>query len=97
MKGSLFILDNFVKYLQDNPSIKIEIHGHTDNAGGSRANRKLSEKRAKTVRDYLVFQGINPNRIVAYKGFGESKPIASNRTAEGRAKNRRTEFLIVSY
>jgi len=97
MQGSLFILDNFVKYLQDNPSIKIEIHGHTDNAGGSRANRKLSEKRAKIVRDYLVFQGIEPSRIVAYKGFGESKPIVSNRTAEGRAKNRRTEFLIVSY
>ena len=96
MHGSLFILDNFVKYLQENPNIKIEIHGHTDSAGGSRANKRLSEQRAKIVRDYLVFQGVNPNRIVAYKGFGESKPIASNRTPEGRSKNRRTEFLIVA-
>ncbi len=96
MQGSIFILDNFVQYLKENPSIKIEIHGHTDNIGNAHANKKLSEKRAKTVRDFLVFQGINQDRIVAYKGFGESKPIASNKTEKGRAKNRRTEFLIVS-
>jgi outer membrane protein OmpA-like peptidoglycan-associated protein len=96
MKGSLFILDNFVTYLKENPSIKIEIHGHTDNIGSSRTNKKLSEERAKTVRDYLVFQGVDKNRIIAYKGFGESKPIKSNNTENGRAKNRRTEFVIVS-
>lgn len=96
MQGSLFILDNFVDYLKQNPNIKIEIHGHTDNVGSSRTNKKLSEQRAKTVRDYLVFQGIGEERIVAYKGFGESKPIATNSTEKGRAKNRRTEFLIVS-
>jgi len=95
MKGSILILNNFIQFLENNPKIKIEIHGHTDNVGGARANRKLSTKRAKTIRDYLVFQGINPSRIVAYKGFGESKPIASNKTAAGRAKNRRTEFVIV--
>ncbi len=96
MEGSLFILDNFVQYLNDNPGIKIEIYGHTDNVGNAHTNKKLSEKRAKTVRDFLVFQGVNQDRIVAYKGFGESKPIASNNTENGRAKNRRTEFLIVS-
>jgi outer membrane protein OmpA-like peptidoglycan-associated protein len=96
MKGSLFILDNFVDYLKENPNIKIEIHGHTDNVGNTRANKKLSEDRAQTVRDYIVFQGIDQSRIIAHKGFGESKPIASNSTEKGRAKNRRTEFVIVS-
>lgn len=96
MRGSIFILDNFVDYLKENPNIKIEIHGHTDNVGGGRSNKKLSEERAKTIRDYLVFQGVGQDRIVAYKGFGESKPIVSNSTERGRAKNRRTEFLIVS-
>ena len=96
MEGSIFILNNFVDYLKENPTIKIEIHGHTDNVGSARTNKKLSEERAKTIRDFIVFQGVSKNRIVAYKGFGESKPIASNKTAKGRAKNRRTEFLIVS-
>lgn len=95
MKGSLFILDNFVEYLKENPNIKIEIHGHTDNMGSSRSNKKLSEERAKTVRNYLIFQGVDQARIVAYKGFGEAKPIANNNTEMGRSKNRRTEFLIV--
>ncbi len=95
-KGSIFILDNFVSYLKDNPNIKIEIHGHTDNVGNRSDNQKLSENRAKSVRDYLVFQGIDAKRVVRYKGFGESKPVASNNTEQGRAKNRRTEFVIVS-
>ena len=96
LKGSVFILDNFVEYLKENPTITIEIHGHTDNIGSPRANKKLSEKRAKIVRDFLVFQGIPEERIVAFKGFGASSPVASNKTAKGRGKNRRTEFLIVS-
>ena len=95
MKGSILILNNFIQFLQNNPKIKIEIHGHTDNVGGARANKKLSTRRAETIRNYLVFQGIEPSRIVAYKGFGESKPIASNKTEAGKAKNRRTEFVIV--
>ncbi|MBN2669969.1 MAG: OmpA family protein [Bacteroidales bacterium] len=97
MKGSLFILDNFVQYLKENQNIRIEIHGHTDNVGSSRSNKKLSEQRARTVRDYIVFQGIDPSRVTAYKGFGESKPIATNETEKGRAQNRRTEFVIVAY
>ncbi len=95
-KGSIFILDNFVSYLKDNPNIKIAIHGHTDNVGNRSDNQKLSENRAKSVRDYLVFQGVDAKRVVRYKGFGESKPVASNNTEAGRAKNRRTEFVIVS-
>lgn len=96
MQGSIFILNNFVDYLQENPKIKIEIHGHTDNVGSLRLNKKLSLERAKTIRDFLVFQGIAQDRIIAYKGFGEANPVASNSTEKGRAKNRRTEFLIVA-
>ncbi len=96
-EGSEFILNNFVSYLKDYPNVKIEIHGHTDNVGNDASNQKLSEARAKSVRDYLVEQGISEGRIIAYKGFGESKPIADNKTESGRAKNRRTEFVIVAY
>ena len=95
-KASSFVLDNFVDYLQDNPKIKIEIDGHTDNIGDADANQVLSKKRAKAVRDYLLMMGISTERIVAYKGFGQTKPIAPNNTEEGRAKNRRTEFVIVA-
>ncbi len=95
-KESLFVLDNFVGFLKENPNIKIEIHGHTDNVGNPKKNLELSQRRAKVVRDYLIFSGIKPSRIVAVRGFGQTKPIASNATAEGRAKNRRTEFVIVS-
>ena len=95
-KESMIVLNSFVEFLKDNPRVKIEIHGHTDNVGNEAANLKLSKERAKAVRDYLILQGIDSSRIVAYKGFGSKKPVASNKTAEGRAKNRRTEFVIVS-
>jgi len=94
-KTSLFVLDNFLEFLNENPNIKIEIHGHTDNIGNPAANQLLSENRAKAVRDYLLIMGLNSNRIADCKGFGQNKPIASNNTEEGRAKNRRTEFVIV--
>ena len=94
-KASLFVLDNFVEFLKENPSIKIEIYGHTDNIGEAQKNLELSQRRADVVRKYLIFNGINPNRIVKVLGFGETKPIATNSTPEGRAKNRRTEFVIV--
>ncbi len=79
--------------LKQNPNLKIRIHGHTDNVGDDTTNQKLSEQRAKAVYDYLVQQGIPPIRL-AYQGFGESKPIADNNTAEGRQVNRRTEFVV---
>ena len=95
-KESMFVLNSFVEFLNDNPRVKIEIQGHTDNIGNPKANMELSKERAKAVRDFLILMGIDSTRIVAYKGFGQSKPVASNNTVEGRAKNRRTQFVIVS-
>jgi hypothetical protein len=69
------------------------IEGHTDNKGGDDYNQKLSESRANAVKKYLVDKGVKAERIIA-KGFGLSKPIATNDTAEGREKNRRVEFII---
>lgn len=86
-------LDNFVEFLTINPAVKITLYGHTDNIGDEQSNYVLSKKRAKAVRDYLINKGIKANRV-DYKGFGEEKPIASNDTPEGRAKNRRTEFVV---
>ncbi len=95
-KASYFILDNFVEFLKENPKIKIGIQGHTDNVGDAKSNLELSQKRAEVVRNYLIFSGIKPSRIAYAKGFGETQPIAPNTTEEGRAKNRRTEFVIIS-
>jgi outer membrane protein OmpA-like peptidoglycan-associated protein len=89
------ILNEFVVFLEENPSVKIAIHGHTDNVGDEKDNLILSEKRAATVMRYLILEGISPARL-QYKGFGESQPVADNTTEEGRAKNRRTEFVILS-
>ena len=91
----MFVLDNFVDYLKENSKLKIGIYGHTDNVGDPQKNLKLSQERAQSVRDYLVLMGVKSKRIVAVKGFGDTKPIASNNTAQGRAKNRRTEFIIM--
>ncbi len=88
-------LNRLQQFLQSNPSVRIEIHGHTDNVGTEQANQLLSEQRAKAVCDYLILGGIAPDRL-RYKGFGERIPVASNDTAEGRQKNRRTEFVISS-
>lgn len=90
---SFKILDEAVKLLKQYPTIRIDIHGHTDSQGPDAYNQKLSEARANAVRQYLVDKGIGPERLTA-QGFGESEPIAPNNTAAGRAKNRRTEFKI---
>lgn len=87
-------LERLFKLLNDIPRIKVEISGHTDNTGSESLNLKLSENRAKTVVDFLVRRGIQPDRLV-YKGYGSSQAIASNETYEGRQLNRRTEFKIV--
>lgn len=79
--------------LKDNPTLKIEIHGHTDNVGSEEDNLILSTERAKAVENALIEKGISKNRISS-NGFGETSPIASNDTEEGRQKNRRTEFII---
>ncbi len=81
--------------LLDNPTIRLEISGHTDNVGSYRANQKLSESRAKSVVDYLVQQGVSADRL-EYKGYSFNQPIADNSTPEGRAQNRRVEFKVLS-
>lgn len=87
------ILDGFIEFLQENPAIKVSIQGHTDNVGNDEGNLKLSDNRARSVYEYLIERSINAARL-SYKGFGETKPLVSNDTPEGRAKNRRTEFVI---
>jgi OOP family OmpA-OmpF porin len=93
---SKLILDEAAITINASPEIqKIEVQAHTDYKGSGEANLKLSEKRALSVRDYLVSQGVRENRLVA-KGYGESLPIADNKTVEGRAKNRRVELKIIT-
>ncbi len=89
------ILDEFIEFLNSNPSVKVMIQGHTDSRGDANENLTLSSNRAKAVNDYLLLEGISPTRL-KFKGFGASKPLATNSTEEGRAKNRRTEFVIES-
>lgn len=81
--------------LKDNPNIIIEISGHTDNSGNEALNLELSNKRAINVKLYLQTKGISPNRLQA-KGYGQTMPIDDNNTEEGKARNRRTEFKIIS-
>jgi len=88
-------LDNVVKLLQSNETIRIEISGHTDNIGSLKTNTKLSTDRAKAVVDYLVKKGIPASRL-EYKGYAFSQPIAPNNTDAGRAQNRRVEFKVLS-
>jgi outer membrane protein OmpA-like peptidoglycan-associated protein len=88
-------LDNLVQLLKDNPALKIQITGHTDNVGKGEDNLLLSNNRAKAVVTYLTTKGINPARL-SYKGFGATQPVDSNNTEEGRAKNRRTELKVIS-
>ena len=83
-----------LKLLEKNPSLKIEIGGHTDNTGTEERNKSLSENRAKSVYDYLVSKGVTADRL-SYKGYASSKPVASNNTPEGKSKNRRTEFIVM--
>ncbi len=90
-KVELHILINF---LANNPTLKIEIGGHTDNVGSPEYNLILSEKRAKSVYNYLLSNGINIEQL-SFKGYGESVSIESNETEEGRASNRRTECKII--
>jgi len=86
-------LQKLVSFLKNNPQLEVEIQGHTDNTGNTEKNQVLSEKRAKSVVDFLVENGIDKNRLQA-KGFGEQKPVATNETEEGRKLNRRTTVKI---
>lgn len=91
---SLAELDKLVQLLTDNPGLKIEISGHTDNIGKPTDNLVLSINRAKAVVDYLVGKKITAARLIP-KGYGETKPVADNKTEEGRALNRRTEMKVL--
>ncbi len=86
-------LNRIVTIMNENPTLKLKIEGHTDNAGNDDANMKLSEDRAEAVKTYLVSKGISADRITA-EGFGETMPIADNGTAAGRTKNRRVEIKV---
>lgn len=88
-------LNKVISFMKHNAKIIIEVSGHTDNVGDIKSNQVLSEKRAKSVYDYIIKNGIAASQLV-YKGYGESKPIASNATEEGRSQNRRTEFTITA-
>jgi outer membrane protein OmpA-like peptidoglycan-associated protein len=92
---SEFELGEVVSLLKENPTLKIQISGHTDNVGQDKDNLVLSNARAISVINYLISRGISPARLVA-KGYGATKPIADNATEAGRAKNRRTELTIIS-
>lgn len=87
------ILDEFAAYLLEHPGIRVEIRGHTDNVGNDQANLALSKERAFEVLNYLVRKGV-PAESLTYQGYGETLPVADNSTEEGRARNRRTEFLV---
>lgn len=89
-------LEKAIALMKQNPTMVIEVGGHTDSVGDDAMNMKLSHDRARSVRDYLIAGGIAPERVQA-KGYGELNPIASNDTEEGRKANRRTEFVILDY
>jgi outer membrane protein OmpA-like peptidoglycan-associated protein/tetratricopeptide (TPR) repeat protein len=93
---SIAVIEEFSEYLKSNPKIKIEVWGHTDNVGNDQANAKLSTDRAFSVREMLIAKGVNKVQLIDFKGWGATKPISDNYTELGRAKNRRTEFMIIS-
>lgn len=89
-------LERVIEMMNEHPRLAIEVHGHTDNVGSADYNYKLSLRRAEAVREYLVEYGcVDPGRI-SVRGFGYKKPIATNRTEEGRHQNRRSEFTVIS-
>ncbi|HEY1266206.1 MAG TPA: OmpA family protein, partial [Candidatus Binatia bacterium] len=87
------ILDRLIAFLKENPDKKVALEGHTDSVGTEQYNQRLSERRAASVKDYLTRRGVQSARI-STRGFGETRPIADNKTAEGRAKNRRVEIKV---
>ena len=88
-------LNEVVQLMKDNPTLHIQISGHTDNVGKPLDNKTLSENRAKAVTNYIIAHGIAAGRL-SFKGFGDTQPVADNATPEGRARNRRTELMVVS-
>jgi len=91
-KESLPIIDQIYNLLNSNPALKVSVEGHTDNVGDASANKLLSKDRAKAIVDALIAKGIDKSRLSS-AGWGQEKPVADNRTEEGRAKNRRVEIV----
>ncbi|MDN5203775.1 OmpA family protein [Fulvivirgaceae bacterium BMA10] len=94
LEDSYFALDKVVEMLQENPALEIELAGHTDNRGSAKLNLELSNQRVEAVKKYLVDKGIETKRILG-RGYGGTKPIASNSNEESRKLNRRVEFTII--
>jgi len=88
---STAVLDRVVQRLKEIPEVRVAVEGHTDSTGSASHNQALSEARATTVRDYFVAKGIAAERLIA-RGYGGTKPVATNDTPEGRALNRRVEL-----
>ena len=91
---SKYELNRIIEIMRENPTLTIAVGGHTDIIGSDAANLKLSKQRAESVVDYLAQRGIPRSRLVA-KGYGRSRPVASNKTEEGRKKNRRVEIEVL--
>ena len=87
-------LDLLLDFITENPGLKVKIIGHTDNIGSPESNLVLSENRANAVVEYLVKRGVSDSRLVS-EGLGDSQPIATNETEQGRRQNRRTELEIM--
>ena len=87
------ILDRLVAFMNENKDKRVNLSGHTDSIGTERYNQSLSERRANSARDYITKKGVDGSRVSA-QGFGETKPIADNKTKEGRSKNRRVEIKV---
>lgn len=92
---SMYIIDEIVDAMMSRPQLRLEIQGHTDNVGTEQYNQALSERRAKAVYDAIIDAGIEARRL-RYRGFGYSQPVAKNDTEEERAKNRRTQFVVIA-
>ena len=92
-KGYYKDIDDLVKVMKDYPDLNVVIEGHTDSVGTAAYNKKLSQRRAEAIKKYMVESGIDANRLKA-QGFGMDKPIASNKTKEGRQQNRRVEAAV---
>lgn len=90
--GAETVIAEIVKLLQFYPELKIEVQGHTDNVGSAETNLQLSDRRAETVRKFILLYGVEGSRLVS-KGYGLTNPIASNDTEEGKAQNRRVELV----
>lgn len=89
------VLDEIAQVLKESPTMRLRIEGHTDNVGDAKTNKRLSQQRADAVRDYIISRGIGADRLEAV-GLGQERPVADNRSEDGRAKNRRVEFNITA-